>query len=84
LASGSVISTGALAFVSSHNVDASASVFARVVKALVDISLAIASFISGKTLTPIAVDVINALSINARVVDAVIVVLFAVFTPSSG
>jgi hypothetical protein len=84
LASGSVIPTGALAFVSSHNVDASASVFARVVKALVDISLAIASFISRKTLTPIAVDVINALSVNARVVNAVIVVLFAVFTPSSG
>lgn len=73
-----------MAFVSSHNVDASASVFARVIKALVDISFAIASFISGKTLTPIAVDVINALSVNARVVNAVIVVLFTVFTPSSG
>jgi hypothetical protein len=84
LASGSVIPTGALTFVSSHNVDAPASVFARVVKALVDVSLAIESFISRKTLTPIAVDVINALSVNARVVNAVIVVLFAVFTPSSG
>jgi len=84
LASGSIESTCALAFVSCYDVDTITSIFTWLAHTLVDLGLAISSCITRFTLALIAVDSINAFSVDARVVNAVIVVLFTVLAPSAG
>lgn len=81
LTSWAVETSGTLAFVASHNIDTSATIFAGIVEALVNICLAITTSISRLTFTLIAVDAVNAFPINAGIVDAVIIVMLAIFTP---
>jgi hypothetical protein len=81
LASGPIKATGAFALVARHDVQALSAIFARIVQALVNVGLAITPSVAGFTLALVSVDSIHTFSIDARIVNAIIVVMLAILAP---
>lgn len=84
LAPRTIESTGTLAFVASHHINAVTAILTRIARALVNVDLAVSSRVARMTTTLIVVDAIHTFSIDARVIDAIVFVDLTMFAASAG